>query len=218
MKIPKIIHYCWFGRSEKPLLVKRCIETWKHLLPNYEIREWNEDNVEFNTPFLTHNLKKKNWAFLSDYIRMRVVHDFGGIYLDTDMEVVNTLDSLLVNKCFLGEEAKGRATTGIFGAEKGHNFLVNCMKTIDDRFLANKPYLIAPEVASLALKACKEDITVFGPQAFYPYNPYDTERGLDQLMYCDVSEETYAIHHWAKSWNMSFVEKVLRFISKSVKS
>ena len=83
--IPKIIHYCWFGGSTKPKLVKDCILSWKIFFPNYEIIEWNEKNSDLNEPFVKAAYNLKKWAFVSDYVRLTKVYEYGGLYLDTDM-------------------------------------------------------------------------------------------------------------------------------------
>ena len=87
--IPKTIHYCWFGRGEKPKLAQKCIASWKTFCPDYEIIEWNEDNYDVNsTPYTKYCYENKKWAFLSDYVRLDVVCRHGGVYFDTDVEVI----------------------------------------------------------------------------------------------------------------------------------
>ena len=103
--IPKTIHYCWFGRGEKPRLVKTCIESWKRYCPDYNIVEWNEDNIDINMNAYTHMCYEEHmWAFLSDYVRLYVVAEHGGIYFDTDVEVIRSFDSLLSYQAFFGFE------------------------------------------------------------------------------------------------------------------
>ena len=99
--IPKKIHYCWFGRGEKPKLAKKCIESWKKYCPDYEIVEWNEDNFDIHMNGYTKMCyEQKKYAFLTDYIRLLVVAEHGGIYFDTDVEVVHTIDDLLKYDAF----------------------------------------------------------------------------------------------------------------------
>ena len=84
--IPKRIHYCWFGKKEKPRLAKKCIESWKKYCPDYEIIEWNEDNFDINAyPYAKYCYEHQKYAFLSDFVRLMVVYQFGGVYLDTDV-------------------------------------------------------------------------------------------------------------------------------------
>ena len=93
--IPKVIHYCWFGRGEKPRLAKKCIASWKKYMPDYEIIEWNEDNYDvFSNPYTRFCYENKKWAFLSDFIRLDIVEKHGGVYFDTDVEEVKNFDNL----------------------------------------------------------------------------------------------------------------------------
>ena len=118
--IPKKIHYCWFGRGEKPKLAKKCIASWKKYMSDYEIIEWNEDNFDIDMNAYTRMCyDQKKYAFLTDYVRLIVVQKYGGIYFDTDVEVVRNFDDLLDNSAFFGFETNEYVNTGLgFGAEK----------------------------------------------------------------------------------------------------
>ena len=120
--IPKVIHYCWFGRNPKPALLQRCIASWKKYCPDYEIIEWNEDNFDLGCcNYVREAYDAKKWAFVTDYARLKTVHDHGGIYLDTDVEVVRSFDDLLGDAAFFGLEDTGSIATGLgFGAEQGN--------------------------------------------------------------------------------------------------
>ena len=120
--IPKTIHYCWFGRNPKPKLAEKCIRSWKLYCPDYEIIEWNEDNYDISAAplYVRQAYEAKKWAFVTDYIRLDVVYRYGGIYLDTDVELIKPLDSLLQNEAYFGLESPQYINTGLgFGAEKG---------------------------------------------------------------------------------------------------
>ncbi len=127
--IPKVIHYCWFGGGEKSRLMKKCIKSWKKYCPDYEIIEWNEDNFDVNgIEFTKGAYNAKKWAFVTDYARLDIIYKHGGIYLDTDVELLKPLDELLKYKGFFGFEEMGMVNTGVgFGAEKG-NLLVKQMR------------------------------------------------------------------------------------------
>ena len=118
--IPKKIHYCWFGGNPLPELAIKCLESWKKYCPDYEIIEWNETNFNLDScEYVREAYQAKKWAFVSDYARLKVVYDNGGIYLDTDVELIKSLDRLLKNKSFFGTETTGVVATGLgFGAEK----------------------------------------------------------------------------------------------------
>lgn len=98
INMEKIIHYCWFGGNEKSQIIKKCINSWKKYMPEYKIMEWNEKNIDLSfSPFVIEAYKNKKWAFVSDVIRLKVLYEYGGIYLDTDVELYESLDDLLKN-------------------------------------------------------------------------------------------------------------------------
>lgn len=208
--INKTIHYCWFGGNEMPALCERCLESWKQHLSDYKIKRWDESNIPKDIPFVNDMLKNKNWAFVSDYIRLYALFNEGGIYLDTDIEVIKPFDELLHHPVFLGEESKGRPTTGVIGSIKGHAYIKDCMNIMEKRHEQKKEYLITPEVAAEGLKKGHKDVAILPPETFYPYNPYDNSKLVSVLMYSDVVEGTYAIHHWNHAWKLGFVERLIR--------
>ena len=122
--IPKIIHYCWFGNNPKPEIVTQCIASWKQFCPDYKIIEWNEKSFNLTkNAFYKNALRKKKYAFVSDYVRAIVLDKFGGIYLDTDMLIIKPIDALLKHKFFTGFEVETRPAYGFFGAVENHRFL-----------------------------------------------------------------------------------------------
>ncbi|MCQ2266213.1 MAG: glycosyl transferase [Bacteroidaceae bacterium] len=103
--IPKIIHYCWFGRGELSLLALKCIASWRKFLPDYEIKEWNEDNFDVNIiPYTAEAYAAKKYAFVSDYARFWILYNYGGVYFDTDVEVIKPMDDILAAGAFMGCE------------------------------------------------------------------------------------------------------------------
>ena len=128
--IPKTIHYCWFGRNPKPKLAEKCIKSWRRRCPDYEIVEWNEDNYDLAAAplYVRQAYEAKKWAFVTDYVRLDVVYRCGGIYLDTDVEVLKKLDPFLRDRVFFGVENDKHINTGLgFGAEKGAEILREMM-------------------------------------------------------------------------------------------
>ena len=112
--IPKIIHYCWFGRNPLPPLAIKCIESWKKFLPEYEIIEWNEDNFNLDKWVYTKQAyEMKKYAFVSDVCRLYAIKEFGGIYMDTDVEILNPLDKFLHHNAFSGFESNYAIPTGL---------------------------------------------------------------------------------------------------------
>lgn len=120
MSIPKIIHYCWFGGKPKPPLAEKCIKSWKKYCPDYEIIEWNESNFDLSTaPLYVHQAYEAGrWAFVTDYVRLKALLEMGGIYMDTDVEVVKPLDPYLQHSGFAGFEHPERVQTGLLACEK----------------------------------------------------------------------------------------------------
>lgn len=131
--IPKIIHYVWVGHNPKSPLIKECIATWHKKLPDYQIIEWNEDNFDMHeNRYIEQAYAAKKWAFVSDYIRARAIYEQGGIYLDTDVRVIDDFDSLLANRAFIGFENHDYLSAAIFGAEKQHPFIKDILDYYQD--------------------------------------------------------------------------------------
>lgn len=119
--IPKRIHYCWFGRNLLPEMARKCIKSWKKYCPDYEIIEWNEDNFDIPTAplYVRQAYEAKKWAFVTDYVRLYAMVNYGGIYMDTDVEVIHSLDQFLNHQAFSGFEDDVHIPTGIMACEKG---------------------------------------------------------------------------------------------------
>ena len=129
--IPKIINYCWFGGNELPKETQKCIASWKKYCPDYQIIEWNESNFDIHChPFVESAYNSKAWAFVSDYARLKVIYDNGGIYLDTDVRILKNLDFLLQNEMYIGIQQQGEyCNTGLgFGAYKHHPIVKQMME------------------------------------------------------------------------------------------
>ncbi|MDF7669313.1 glycosyltransferase [Lactobacillus sp. ESL0703] len=132
--IPKIIHYVWVGGNPKPKNIQRCMRTWQKHLKGYQLIEWNEQNFDIHeNKYVEQAYKAKKWAFVSDYIRAKAVYEMGGIYLDTDVLVLDDLTSLLNNHAFVGFENQDNPFTAVFGAEPKHPLLKDMLAYYDDR-------------------------------------------------------------------------------------
>ncbi|WP_425392306.1 glycosyltransferase family 32 protein [Ekhidna sp.] len=220
--IPKIIHYCWFGKNEQPPLVKKCIANWRKTLPDYQIKLWDETNSPMDIPCVKYAYKKKHWAFVSDYVRIYAVFHEGGIYLDTDTEVIRDFSPLLNNHCFVGFSQKRYVTNAVLGGEKGFHFLKDMLSFMDQMHSDKKSQLTSPKVTTAVLK--KYGLNSYGEQlingvkilpteAFYPYNPFDPDRPLNNFFYEDVKPETYSVHHYMASWNkQTWIQKIINYI------
>lgn len=133
MNIPKIIHYCWFGGKPKPELAQKCIRSWKKFCPDYEIREWNEDNFDISQApdYVQQAYAQKRWAFVSDYVRLHALTKTGGIYMDTDVEVIKPLDPYLHHEAFAGFEHPERVQTGLLACRKDFPLFLEFMAYYD---------------------------------------------------------------------------------------
>ena len=132
--IPKKIHYIWVGGKEKPADIKRCMDTWKKHLSDYEIIEWNEKNFDIDAhPYTKSAYAAKKWAYVSDYIRAYAIYHEGGIYLDTDVLILDDFEAFLNDRAFVGYENADYPFTAVFGAEKGHPFVKDILDYYDGR-------------------------------------------------------------------------------------
>lgn len=208
--IPKIIHYCWFGKQEKTELMKKCIASWKKYCPDFEIFEWNEENFKMDQyPYARYCYDNRKWAFLSDFVRLLVVHEYGGVYFDTDVELIKSIDNLLKNEAFYGFENDTNINTGQgFGAIPKHK-TVDAMlqkyyelKAADD---GKYPLIVCPALNTEALISMglklNGDFQKINGATILPVdylNPHDWASGKIK-----ITKNTYSIHHYAASWQSS---------------
>lgn len=127
--IPKIIHYVWFGRGEHSKLQKKCMKSWKKYCPDYEIKLWNEDNFDISQApeYVQNAYKEKKWAFVSDYVRLWAIYEYGGLYFDTDTEVLKDISHLTANYAFIAFEGSEMVTTGVMGCCKGDKIIADLL-------------------------------------------------------------------------------------------
>lgn len=202
--IPKKIHYCWFGGGEKPKLAQKCIASWKKYCPDYEIIEWNENNFDVNSnPYTKMCYEQKRFAFLSDYLRLVIIYEQGGLYFDTDVELVKSFDDLLGNSAFFGFETPEYVNTGEgFGAEAGHPVVAQMLKEYEPLHDGLHGIIGCPRLNTEALlhfglvrdgSMQKLENAVVYPADFF--NPYDDPTGI-----LTRTPNTYSIHWYGKSW------------------
>jgi hypothetical protein len=192
--IPKIIHYCWFGKNQKNEVIQKCIESWKRHCPDYVIMLWDENTFDVTShPFTLRMYREKKFAFVADYVRLIALQKHGGVYLDTDMLLVQPLDSLLHTSLLLGKESKEFVSCGMIGATPDHPFIEAMREKYDDmKELRPNPVIMTELFNSMH----PSDTTVLGPVAFYPYTSDTIHNYKGQQLGNDV----YGIHLWNYSW------------------
>lgn len=209
MNIPKVIHYCWFGHNVIPEDVRRCINSWHKFCPDFEIKQWDESNFDINlNQYVKEAYEAKKWAFVADFARLWIISHEGGVYLDTDVELIKPLTSILEQtECVVSEEIPGRINTGVGFAASAYHPVVESML----RQYENIHFLIKPNVYDLTpcpvrnthalkmlgytgiagrLSTC--NCVVLPPEIMSPINP---ETGKKQ-----ITAKTVSIHHFSGSW------------------
>lgn len=207
--IPKKIHYCWFGGKEKPEDVKRYIASWMKYCPDYEIIEWNESNFDVTeNAYCKEAYEAKKWAFVSDYARLKVLHDHGGFYMDTDVEVVKSLDPLRIYDALSGYESKTHIPTGTMGACRDNEWIGMLLKDYDGRHFKRKDgSLDLTTNVQVITKLTREKygLNFDGQQLTFGDNmiilPFDylCAKHWDTGV-IDRTSNTFTIHHFKGSW------------------
>lgn len=206
--IPKKLHYCWFGRGEKPELARRCIASWKKFCPDFEIIEWNEDNCEYLAmPFTAEAYQAKKFAFVSDVMRLKVLEQYGGVYFDTDVELIRDITPLMADEGFIGFENDMYVASGLTIAAEAHHPVIRAMIEEYERmhFIqpdgrqtpVGCPHLNTDIMERFGLVRDGREQTVCGIHV-YPaefFNPLDSATGR-----LKKTDNTYSIHWYSMSW------------------
>lgn len=222
--IPKVIHYCWFGHSPLPKLAEKCIASWKKFFPDYEIKEWNEGNFDVNIiPYTAEAYQAKKYAFVSDYARFWILYHYGGLYFDTDVEVIKPMDDIIAKGPFMGCELDAEGATALavapglgLGVNPGLGLGVNpglCfykimlqmyskLNFIERGKIYNLETIVSyttKELLKVGLKNEKKvqfvaGIYIYPQEYFCPLHVENNRKVLS------ITSNTYTIHHWAASW------------------
>jgi mannosyltransferase OCH1-like enzyme len=206
--IPRRIHYCWFGNAPMKDLHLRCLDSWQHELPEYEFKLWNEANSPLGEWYTSEAARRGYWSRLSNYVRLHALYLEGGIYLDTDVEVLKSFDPLLVHSCFLGFQQQHEdcdwVNTAILGAHSGHPFLKRCQDYMVDALRTTSRFLRGPETATAVLR--ESGLIAYGRQnleggiALFPAEFFSPCPWFDVFRADQITVDTVCIHHWCKSW------------------
>ncbi len=218
MNIPKKIHYCWFGKGEMPPLAKKCLKSWKKYCPDYEIIRWDESNCDLvSNRYVKEAFEAGKWAFVSDYIRLKVIFDHGGIYLDTDVELVRSLNSLVSGGPYMGFDEKGIVATGLgFAAQPGNKIIAEFLKDYDSIgfVLPDGSFDLTPcpDRNTEALRRLGMDVSKVGQTfmgvRFLPEDylcPMDYYTGKKK-----ITSNTHSIHHYCASWTSPVTKRTTR--------
>ena len=165
-RIPKVIHYCWFGGNPKPELVLRCMDSWRTFCPDWEIKEWNETNFDVNQhPFMQAAYDAKKWAFVSDLARLIIVYEHGGVYMDTDVELKASLDSQICFAAFFAFENLFSVNSGLgFGAVPKNGCVEHMIRQYDNLTFDIQRIIACPQLNTKALQMCFPDLKLNGEQ------------------------------------------------------
>ena len=223
MSIPKVIHYCWFGRGKMPNLAEKCIESWKKYCPEYKIVCWNEDNFDVSqNKYAKEAYDAGKWAFVSDYVRLKVLYDEGGIYFDTDVELLKPIDKLIEETGYMGFDDSDKISTGLgFACEKENELVGELLKDYDDIpfILPDGSYDLTPcpdrntkTMIKLGMDIKNKNQVFMGirmlPEDFLCPMKYYTGRKK-------ITKNTYSIHHFCASWTSATAKRTV-FVKRIV--
>lgn len=225
-QIPKVIHYCWFGGNPLPESAKRCIASWRKYLPDYEIIEWNESNFEFDCcDYVKEAYSEKMWAFVSDYARFKVLYEWGGVYFDTDVELIKPINDILEQGSFMGSEASPVSQNGIEERliNPGLGLAVVPGLDICKEILAhynNIHFINAQGIQDITTVVTRmtnimvvhgydtrkkgkqyiEEVCIYPPEYFCPLNYYTGRLA--------ITEKTRSIHHYSETWHSPMEKRI----------
>jgi len=217
--IPKKIHFFWFGGTPQNELLIKCLKSWQQHLPEYEIIEWNEDTYDVSkNAFTQKTFSEQKWAFLSDHARLDVLYEHGGIYLDTDMEILKPLDQFLEHELFLGFESSSHVNASIIGCVKHHWLIKECL----EEYETMTEYETIPKVITKVLQkhySLEQDMVNTNGVAIYPaeyFYPLPFNQRFNKAM---ITKNSFGIHWWNYSWASpaSKLLKKLGLLSLAVK-
>lgn len=232
--IPKTIHYCWFGRSPLPPLAEKCIASWRKFLPDYEIKEWNEDNFDvYATPYTAKAYEAKKYAFVSDYARFWILYKYGGVYFDTDVEVIKPMDDILALGSYMGFErdprkgVNGKVNPGLgFAVERGNdvvkkildyyselNFEMNSEKTNDIETIVEHTTKILTECGLTSKPGIQKISKIY----VYPSDYFAPIHIVTHRLH--ITRHTHTIHQYMASWvdnKQSFIGKLRNLMPEKI--
>ena len=212
IKIPKVIHYCWFSNDAYPEKIQKCIDSWRKHLPDYKIICWNYNNFpRGKSKWVDEAFDAKKYAFAADYIRCYALYHYGGIYLDSDVEVLKSFDDLLSFPYFIGLENEGEWEAAVMGSLKHNNLFRQMLEYYDNRcFIKDKSYDVTPLPHILSnigrrtykvkyLKTLNDYSVESTDLQILPYDYFSPKSYKTGNL--SITERTYTIHHFTASWH-----------------
>ena len=223
--IPKVIHYCWFGRGKMPKLAEICIASWKKHLPEYELHLWNEDTFDVNSNLFTKQAyESRKFAFVTDYVRLYALHKHGGIYMDTDVEVLKNMDYFLQFPAFSGFEDEINIPTGLMSSVKGGKWIEYLLSYYDKRAFI-KPdgsldtltntFIIGDMTKKIGFvpdgtyQVIDNEVHIFPKDYFCPKSQITGN--------IIITKNTYCIHHFSGSWMPIKRKRIAKFKRRAMK-
>lgn len=232
-RIPKIIHYVWMGKAPKTAFMQQCMDSWKKYLPDYKIVEWNEETFDIHSvPYTEQAYGCKKWAFVSDYVRLYALYTQGGVYMDTDVEVLQPLDRFLSHPAFSGFESQTDIPTGIMAAEKGNPWIKDLLDYYEGRdFIDANGHMDLTTNVTVITKITEDKyglvrngqyqelngcVCLYPKEVFCPfeYIQYRSKKERD----ASITDNTCTIHHFAGSWQSPWIKlrsKVLSLLGEN---
>lgn len=220
--IPKIIHYCWFGGEKIPEEYKSYMESWKRFCPDYEIKEWNETNYDISkNGYMEQAYKNKKWGFVPDYARLDIIYNYGGIYLDTDVELLKSLDEILDCEGFFGFESENLVNLGLgFGAVKGNEIIRDMMLQYEKMSFINHDGTLntvaSPIYTTEILKDKGLDLNgklqVIEGSVIYPTEYFSPKNYMTGIT--NITDNSCSIHHFSASWLDWELKKIMEWNQK----
>lgn len=206
--MPRVVHYCWFGRGPKPGLAVKCMNSWRKHLRGWQFVEWNEDRFDVRSvPYVREAYEAGKYAFVSDYVRLHALYHHGGVYMDTDVEVLKPLEPLLAHGAFSGFEDERFLQSGTMGAVPGHPWIKSLLDDYEGRRFVKDDgsYDLMTNTAAISAICKRMGLKLDGRYqeldsgaVFYPrtyFSPYDPVDGASY-----INGDSYTIHHYSQSW------------------